>query len=215
MADMDFLDGGSTEIVSTVNQKSKVEYDTKAAHIEQEFTAPFDAPYVQRAVECAKRSGFSIVATLKEALEARNDGHKVLSYHEADCLLRHEMATGSAIFTLTALMKFGAFLNEDDDKFTGGVFILRARFNKGVAWLNDTSKQREAYILEDGKARLADIIKQLDELFVPVHAEELETGIHQEFLKPEHLTWRQFNLTMQKLPFTQTMSERQTPVIKW
>jgi ribosomal protein L9 len=38
---------------------------------------------------------------------------------------------------------------------------------------------------------LATIIVWLEDLNLPMHAEEIENGFHREFLKPEYLNWQQ------------------------
>lgn len=210
---MSFLEGGKTEIVST--GKSKVAYDNKKAHIDQNFTIPLEVPYVKRAIDLVEAIGYKIAPTLKIALERRHDNEKYFSYREADILLRqgYDKETTNPAFLNAAILAFDGFLSEDDSKFTSGIYQLRARYNKGIEWLSAKNVDRTETKIQQGKDRLEEIRLLIEER-LPMHPEEVGVGFHQEFLKPEYLPWRQF-VQLTAGTASLTISEKQDPNFRW
>lgn len=210
--DMSFLDdGGDIKIVPPVSQATpkpmeKISYNTKVAHIEQDFSVPLETPYVQRAIALAKSIGYSIALNLKTALEQRASGMRSVTYREADIMLRSGVNAENHEFLLASLHKFDGYLTEEDSSFSIGIFELRSRYNKGKKWLRTEIPGRTEDQYRKGVLRLHEIEQELENTHLSIHEEEKLNGFHQEFLKPEHMTWSQFELAMRRR--YRTLSDR-------
>ena len=207
MSDMSFLDGGDTKIVPPVSTGNKpksppvvkIHYDTKIAHLEQEFSVSIETPYVQRSIALVKSLGYSIGLNLRTVLESRAKGEKVVTYREADIMLRSNVNESNHEFLLKSLVQFDSYMTEEDSSFSLNIFGLRARYNKGKAWVKQDIPNRTETQLITGITRLQEIEQELEGMHLSFQPEEKETGFHQEFLKPEYMTWVQFENKMRNL----------------
>jgi hypothetical protein len=197
MSSLDFLSTGNTEIQISEKQTHKLKYDRSIANPEQSQESK--QPYTERARELAKLNGFEVTSTLKEAIEKRASGKRVVSPREADILLRANTAKDSIEFIVKAMRFPDSFITEDDEILSRKVFELRSRYNKGLEWKKSDNENRTQEQREKGSRLLVDILSELYNLSLPAHQEEMENGFETEFLKPEYLTWTQFTQKQQSL----------------
>jgi hypothetical protein len=181
----------STEKVNTEN--IVVDYDKTKGNIEQPyFQSTRDKPYVKRAGDYAKSFGYEIEGTLKRALELRADKKNVLTIHEADIAYRGSIDLNNAMIKKTLNTMLG-FLCEESGDFKEGIFVLRARWNKGIDWKKNKRHLATVAACNTGDQMLLEIKNDLKKHSLPLHIEEESEGFDREFLKPEYLTWEQFN----------------------
>jgi len=204
------------------NQKAVLTFDPTRATLEHNFALPTDRPYLQRAIEYAASHNWITVPTLKEALERRQQiavnpvsaNHPLpafalaLSFHEADTAYRAKIDLSNQFFQ-QAIKEFGGIITEEDSRYMTGVLVLRARFNKGLDWKKNKRPNCDVHSQEKGDKMLQEIVDNLAKLSMPLHVEELEEGVHKEFLKPEWLDWGQFQREITEAQKMRTIAERQ------
>lgn len=188
------------KVVSTGKYKvftSPDNYDKSVIQLNAATKLTADLPYVKRAVEYAVSRGYEIAATLETALKLRQKKEKVCTIHEADIMYRDSVFDNGSFRLLNELIfEFSAFLTEDDTCFSRGVFQLRSRWNKGLEWKAKHGSSASFDATQIANRKLSEIYRLLSYYRLPMHPEEIEQGFHNEFLKPEHLTWDQFNARM-------------------
>lgn len=222
MANLGFLEDSktvSTSNVSTGNKPAQqptkdINYDFNKGRMETTLEIPLETEYVQRAIKAAEAAGFTVVESLKQALIDRANGKMVMTYREADIMLRHGYAESGAMpaMIVACLYQFDGFLHEENERFDRGVFVFRARYNKGIEWFKKFSVKASETDRQKAHDTLREIADGLSSLSLPLHQEETTDGFHREFLKPDHLTWTQFNDLIREAQKTRTMMEKETLV---
>lgn len=193
---LDLLESSDKNPEKVSTGKKEIQYDKTKADLSQQVSEHLlSKPYIVRAIEYVERYGFQICKHLKEAIEGRNIGKKFLTIHEADIVLRNKIDLANQMLEYS-LFKFGGFLCEDNSFLSGGVFELRARWNKGVEWRNTKRASNNESKRLVGDNMLLDIESSLNKLGFPLHAEEIQEGFDKEFLKPEYMTWDMFNIAI-------------------
>lgn len=180
--------------VSTTGKKESIAYDQSKANLDQLILPELqDKPYIHRAIEYIRSYGFDLVHNLKQALLERKDGKKVLTIREADYCYRKEADLNNDFF-IKSLLTFGGFLAEEGPLLSEGIFELRARYNKGIEWKRIHFNQCSPEKQKAGLKLLSEISVNLGvHLHLPLHREEIDSGFHREFLKPEYMTWEHFH----------------------
>lgn len=186
-----------------------VVYDKGQADLEQQFSLlPSQYPYVRRAIDNAWSQNLQVLPTLKDVLIKRANRERVVSFREADIMLRNGVRYDSPLVIITIRL-FGSFLCEDDEMLKEGVFVLRLRYNKGLEWKNKKREKASVAEQQRGDKILVEIREELKEKGFPLHREEIEGGINAEFLKPEYLTWDQTNAILGDGVKFKTLNEKQ------
>lgn len=194
--------------VVTDREKTKfaILHDPNKATLDFPFGIP-DGPFVQRAAEYIQQFGWETVPFIKDAMEQRPTGKLVLTQREADIILRTRTKLNSPLLT-AALMQPGTLITEEGYRMEA-VYVLRARYNKGIEWFRTKGNQCDEETRKKGDRRLYGLASALTSCGYPIHAEEVETGFHPEFLKPEWLGWGQFRLRIADLERNRTVEEKE------
>lgn len=205
------------KVIVQEGKRPTVLYDPREATFEYGFIIPEEQPYVVRAKENVEKQGWVVTNTLREAMELRQglafDSGPLpacriaVSRREADILLRSRTLLTNLFFQ-KALQEPGSFLTEDGIRLEQ-VFVLRARYNKGIEWKNTKRAQCDELNKEKGDQRLRDLAAMLQQIGLPLHPEEVDIGLHPEFLKPEWLTWSQFQVKMNQVQKLRTIAEKE------
>lgn len=202
-------------------KRPTIVFDPREATFEYPFFIPDTQSYVVRARELITAQGWTVTNKLREALELRQglafdsgplpaqslDFQMAVSAREADILLRSG-ANLKSEFLLKALKEPGCFLTEEGSRLEK-VFVLRARYNKGIEWQNTKRAYCDETTKLNGDQRLYEIAAMLEKLDFPLHQEEKAIGFHLEFLKPEWLTWPQFQTRINYLQKYRTVAEKE------
>ena len=173
-------------------QANAIKYNPDQADLEYKSELVENLPFVRRAIDKVLAAGYDIEPRLSQALIRRHNGDKVFTLHEADILLRGGVDITNEFFQ-ASLKQMTAYVTEDDNKFTTGIFQLRARYNKGIEWYKKSYKFADDKSRRGGLTTLFAISAELESLGLPLHHEEVEAGFHREFLKPEHMNWQDFS----------------------
>lgn len=206
---LDFLEN-VPEKVSTgkepEKQVVKIEHDPNKATLDLPFGIP-SGTYVERATQYIQQFGWDTVPFIKDAMEQRPAGKLVVTQREADILLRARANLNSPFLT-AVLRQPGTLITEEGYRMEA-VYVLRARYNKGIEWFRTKGDQRDEAIKKKGDRRLYGLASALTSCGYPIHAEEVEAGFHPEFLKPEWLSWSQFRLRIVDLERHRTIEEKE------
>jgi len=198
---------------------------SETSRLELQFSCPLDSPYMQRSIKNCEKYKIKVVPTLKEAIasrslifgdmikakEARIEMRKpeyCVTYHEADILNRQRVDLTNEFFWNSLILTV-SIITEEDARFCEGVYILRYRYNKGREWARTKRQLCTREVAEKGNVRLIEIKGRLERLGFPLHYEELENGVHEQFLKPEYLTFQKFSDKLNHLSSRRTIQERE------
>lgn len=190
------------------NQKGGfvIQHDPNKATLDFPFGVP-SGTYVERAKQYVQQFGWDTVPFIKDAMEQRPAGKNVLTQREADIILRARANLNSPFLT-AALMQPGTLVTEEGYRMEA-VYVLRARYNKGIEWRRTKGDQCDEATRKKGDKRLYGLASALTSCGYPIHTEEVEAGFHPEFLKPEWLSWSQFRLRIVDLERNRTIEEKE------
>lgn len=205
---LNFLDKNKKVVeASPEAQKiSDIVYDKTKANIEGNMTFP-EKTYVKKALAYANETGVTIATSLKAAMIARVEGKRHFTIRECDVARRGQIDLGN-LFIFYTMKNFGSFITETNEPFGLFPFVARARYNKGLEWKKLKREQCNEEMKRKGDERLVDIADMLKILKLPLDEEELEIGIDTDLLKPEYMTWDQFERDVKLCVNLKTIKER-------
>lgn len=172
-----------------VEKKFVVKTTKEGVDLTQNSKPENTRPYEVAVIDYATKYSVPIAKTLEEAVNHRISKKKSLSFREADCCFRRGQDLTNALFWETIFV-FCSTVFEEEPYCKNGVYELRARFNAGIKYLQQNKDETK---VKAAKERLAMLSNALKELGYPLYKEEKSNGIEQEFLKPEWMTWDEFN----------------------
>lgn len=183
----DELLGGSIQVEKTFVVKTKAEgVDLKQDSISERSLKKHE----KLVLEYANKYSVMITPNLEESINQRMKRNKACSFREMDCFHRQQTNLNDD-FLWECLFEFCSTVFEEQPYIKNGVYELRSRFNAGIKWMKqnigDSTK------IEAGKERLSKLSAALHKLKFPLYMDEKKHGIEQEYLKPEWMTWDEYN----------------------
>lgn len=155
----------------------------------------------------AEKHGWSLAGSVKEAIESRLNGKKILTFREADVLARKFAdLNDSGFIALMIGPEFAGYVTEDNE---GGedIWYLRHRYNKGLKWKKEVRPNKSEAEQIVGDQQLTKLITAMIDKGLPPWAEEIEDGFSTELTKPEYLTWDQYTKARKKGPLKEKEPE--------
>ncbi len=191
----DKLEMTVVEGVSSGKSTFAIRENQRAVHIDQDqsqFVTDDGAVY-------AEKYDWSLVSTVREALLGRACGRKVLSPREADVAARQKTDLNSLFLSEALLGNMHCYIMEGqpgraaDGKQGKDLWYYRKRWNDGVRWRRmdrgDDSEQNTAR----ADSLMGEIQDMIEKQFnLPMWLSEQTRGFDMELLKPEYMTWIQF-----------------------
>jgi len=190
------LEGAEVHSAVSSGKTFAVNEDKSACHIDQEHK---DVLVAHGSIYVEKQ-GWMVADTIRAALTGRAAGEKLLSPREADVAARQSLDLNSPFLLATLMTDLHCYLMEGqpgkgpDGKNGNDLWYYRRRWNNGVKWRQeykadspeDTTKKAEALLLS-----IEDVIN--NQFNLPLWPEERRIGFVDALLKPEYLTWGQFD----------------------
>lgn len=165
-------------------------------------------PYSDRIFEYLKTTDYVVAHDIRDAIERRKNGEKVLSLRELDILARGNIKLNGSCLMDSVLMDTDSsfMLCEGTPGSVYSGWHLRYRYNKGIEWIADATKRmdsasnkgltresaRIAGTIEKAKGRIGEIKAALSELHIPPWPEEANYGFAPFLLKPEFMSAREY-----------------------
>lgn len=154
--------------------------------------------YLPYGRQYAAKFGTRIVTNMQQAIDARKNGEFVLTIREADTAARNQLPLSSRllirsmVYGIDGLNQLG-LISEGIPGVEGNAFELRNQYNKGVQFYK-TGKYEIAPAAQKTAAdkRMKLLKLSLNELGLPLWPEEVDGGLATELLKPEYMSWHQY-----------------------
>lgn len=147
--------------------------------------------------ECRKycqKMGFSIAASIEDALNKRGGGIQAFTYREIDIILRSKVDMTKPLLIEGA--KYELFV-EDIAGLKDSVYELRKFYNRGVEFFkSDRSKGKDQDYLAKARLAMVETLDRLQEKNLPAWEEEKKFGFPHEFCRPEFMTDQQYMMAM-------------------
>lgn len=141
-----------------------------------------------------------VASSLENALKVRHNGEFVLSLRECDIAARGklDLSDGSTLREGLLNSNFGFYISEGDiDEDENNIWRLRKHYNVGVDWMKKYKDEATEKRVNKASNRLKEIQKSI-EVILPMWPEEVDNGYNIELLKPEYMTFIQFERDKRK-----------------
>ena len=195
---MQFTQNGlEAEVVSREDSTGRklflIQEDKQMCHIDQEQVP------TSHGKEYANQHGYAVYTTVRAAINGRANGHHVLSVREADVAARQKVNLRSSFIEAALQSELFCYMMEGQPGVdsTGkpgrDLWYYRKRWNDGVDWRNESKARASQESIDTAEALMGKIFETIAKDFkLPFWREEIVDGFDYELLKPEYLTWKQF-----------------------
>lgn len=183
--------------VSNGKSAFAIHENKKSVHIDQnqsKFVTDDGLIYV-------KKYGWNAVSTVRKALLERASGLKTLTLREADIVARQKIDLNSPLLNEALLGKTHCYIMEGepgrgaDGKLGKDLWYYRKRWNDGVRWRRTCRGDASEKDTARADALLNEIQDMIEVQFnLPMWLCEQYNGFDTELLKPEYMTWNQFEI---------------------
>ena len=130
---------------------------------------------------------------LADAMAHRAAGERILSPREADICARGKVSLDNEFFWESLFISNG-YLQEGELAFRLNPWEIRTRYNNGLNW-KKTAREKASQVQKiKGDAILIQLLQTLDAYKLPPYPSESGIGFSRELLKPEFLSWEQYDV---------------------
>ena len=147
--------------------------------------------YLPHGRKYAEKFQVIIATNLVSAINMRNEGKAALTIREADIAARIQIPLDSAFFH-KAMRAIGGMIAEGFPGEPDNPFELRKFYNRGVHFKKTAYSSVDRGRQERADKAMQEVLDKLEARHLPSWPEEVKHGFAIELLKPEYMTWAQY-----------------------